>query len=117
MLSTTLLNEPATGAGTIELLRAGEAGYDEARSAWNLAADQRPAAVVVARSAEDVRDAVLAARDLGLRVVPQGTGHLASALPPMEDALLLRTAIGGVTVDPVARRARVGAGTVWQEVV
>jgi FAD/FMN-containing dehydrogenase len=117
MLSTTLLNEPATGAGTIELLRAGEAGYDEARSAWNLAADQRPAAVVVARSAEDVRDAVLAARDLGLRVVPQGTGHLASALPPMEDALLLRTAIGGVTVAAVASRARVGAGTVWQEVV
>jgi hypothetical protein len=92
-------------------------GYDHARRAWNLAADQRPAAVVVARSAGDVIAGVRLANDHGLRIVPQGTGHLASAVPAMEDALLLRTAIGGVQVDPVARRARVGAGAIWQDVV
>lgn len=32
--------------------------WDEARSAWNLAADQRPDAVVMARSADDVAAAV-----------------------------------------------------------
>jgi hypothetical protein len=95
----------------------GDAAYDDARRAWNLAADQRPAAIVVARSADDVVEAVALAAEHGLRIVPQGTGHLASAVPAMEDALLLRTAIGGVTVDPVARRARVGAGAIWQDVV
>jgi FAD/FMN-containing dehydrogenase len=94
-----------------------DAAYDAARQAWNLAADQRPAAIVVARTADDVVDAVRLAVARGLRVVPQGTGHLASALPAMDDALLLKTAIGGVTVDPVARRARVGAGAIWQDVV
>jgi hypothetical protein len=36
----------------------GDHGYDEARRAWNLAADQRPAAVVFAQSAADVIRAV-----------------------------------------------------------
>jgi hypothetical protein len=95
----------------------GDAAYDDARRAWNLAADQRPAAVVIARTADDVVDAVRLAIAHDLRIVPQGTGHLGSAVPPMEDALLLRTAIGGVTVDPLRRRARVGAGAIWQDVV
>jgi FAD/FMN-containing dehydrogenase len=95
----------------------GHPEYDEARLAWNLHADQRPAAIVVARSAADVVAAVELARRLDLQVVPQGTGHLASALGDMSGALLLKTAIGGVEVDPVARRARVGAGAVWQDVV
>ncbi|MBI5103797.1 MAG: FAD-binding oxidoreductase [Solirubrobacterales bacterium] len=98
-------------------IRPGHEHYDEARRAWNLAADQRPAAVVVARTADEVVAAVRLAAAEGLRVVPQGTGHLASAVPAMEDALLLRTAIGGVVVDPVAQRARVGAGAIWQDVV
>jgi hypothetical protein len=32
----------------------GEAGYDQARRAWNLAVDERPAVVVAAESAADV---------------------------------------------------------------
>jgi hypothetical protein len=95
----------------------GDAAYDDARRAWNLAADQRPAAVVIAHTPDDVVDAVRLAIAHDLRIVPQGTGHLGSAVPPMEDAMLLRTAIGGVTVDPIARRARVGAGAIWQDVV
>lgn len=92
-------------------------GYDAARAAWNLAADQRPAAVVTATTADEVVAAVELAKTFGLRIAPQSTGHLATALPDLSDAILLRTAIGGVTVDPAARRARVGAGAVWQDVV
>ena len=40
----------------------GEAGYDQARQAWNLAVDQRPAVVVEAGSAADVAQAVRYAR-------------------------------------------------------
>ena len=114
-LSPTLA-EPTTRPRPLTLLP-GHPGYDEARLAWNLAADQRPAAIVVARSAQDVIDAVDLADRLGLQIVPQGTGHLASAVPAMERALLVKTAIGGVEVDPVQRRARVGAGAIWQDVV
>jgi len=91
--------------------------YDAARTAWNLAADQRPAAIVVARDVDDVIDAIDLAAELGLQVVPQGTGHLAAALPDMGRALLLKTALGSVEVDPEARIARVGAGAVWKDVV
>jgi FAD/FMN-containing dehydrogenase len=93
-------------------------GYDSARAAWNLTADLRPAGVVDARSAGEVRDAVAFARDLGLRVAPLATGHLATALPPLDDALLVRTDLGReVQIDPAGLRARVSAGAEWEDVV
>jgi hypothetical protein len=49
----------------------GDRGYDEARRAWNLAADQRPAVVVFAKSAADVAQAVRFARAQGLRIVAE----------------------------------------------
>lgn len=92
--------------------------YDDARRAWNLAVDQYPAAVVVARTVGDVREAVAFARRQHLRVAVQGTGHRAGALPALDDTLLLRTALeGGVDVDPASRRVRVPAGTLWQDAV
>jgi UDP-N-acetylenolpyruvoylglucosamine reductase len=90
--------------------------YDEARLAFNLAVDQRPAAVVVAESAEDVVDAVRYARDNGLRVAPQTTGHNAGAYATLDDAVLLKTAMVGAEVDVEGRTARVLAGSRWQDV-
>jgi FAD/FMN-containing dehydrogenase len=93
-------------------------GYDAARQAWNLAADQRPAGIAVATTVEQVREAVLFAREHRLRVVPQTTGHLAGAMGDISDALLVRTDLhDDVEVDPVARRARVKAGALWEDVV
>jgi FAD/FMN-containing dehydrogenase len=59
----------------------GQAGYEQARQAWNLAVDQRPTVVVDAGSAADVAQAVRYARALGMRTAPQGTGHGAEKLP------------------------------------
>ena len=50
----------------------GQAGYDQARQAWNLAVDQRPAVVVEAGSAADVARAVRFALAHGMRIAPQG---------------------------------------------
>src|SRR5918999_4927250 len=50
------------------LLGPGDEGFDAARQAWNLAADQRPAAVAHATSADDVAAAVRFARERGLGV-------------------------------------------------
>src|SRR5689334_12927425 len=98
-----------------DVYRPGDEGWDDARTAWNLAVDQRPAAVVVAESAADVAETVRAARAEGLRVAPQGTGHAASALGDLSDTILLRTTrLREVDVDPRHRRARVEAGVVWR---
>ncbi|WP_395245415.1 FAD-binding oxidoreductase [Agromyces sp. MMS24-K17] len=105
--------------GTLHL--AGEADWDTARAAWNLAVDQRPVAVVVAESAEDVARTVETARAYGLSVAPQGTGHNAGPLADrhgLADAILLRThAMRGVAVDVEARVARAEAGAQWGDVV
>ena len=55
-------------------------GWDEARRAWNLAVDQRPAAVALPITDADVVEVVNFAREQGLRVAPQGTGHGAAAI-------------------------------------
>ncbi|HEY2600189.1 MAG TPA: FAD-binding oxidoreductase [Thermoleophilaceae bacterium] len=95
----------------------GEPGYDETRSAFNLAVEQRPAVIVVAESAADVVNTVRYARSAGLRVAPQGTSHGASALESLENAILLRTTrMRGVEIYPATRTARVEAGAEWQDV-
>ena len=125
MNMTTLT--PARTAIDLDLLRdllVGDAigpddeGWDEVRLAWNLAVDQRPAAVVLPESAADIAATVAFAREHALRVAPQGTGHGAAALGSLDDTILLKTErMRGVTIDPETRTARVEAGTIWIEVV
>jgi len=93
-------------------------GWDAARQAWNVAVDQRPAAVALPVDADDVAGIVRYARDNGLRVAAQGTGHNAAALGSLENTLLVRTSgLRGVEVYPERRVARVCAGDLWQDVV
>ncbi len=91
--------------------------WDEARTAWNLGVDQRPTAVVLAETVDDVVATVNAARAHGLRVAPQSTGHNAAPMGDLDGTILLRTSgMRGVHVDPVARIARVEAGAMWMDV-
>src|SRR4051795_729259 len=102
---------------TGELVLPDDPSWDEARAAWNLTVDQRPAAVAFPESAGDVVAVVGLARDLGMRVAAQGTGHNASAIESLDGTILLKTSrMRGVEVDPVARVARVEAGVTWGEV-
>ena len=74
--------------------------WDEARQAWNLSVDQRPAAVALPECPKDVVAIVAFARANGLRVAPQGTGHGAAALEGLDDTILLKTErMGRVTID------------------
>ncbi|MFL5885100.1 MAG: FAD-binding oxidoreductase [Thermoleophilaceae bacterium] len=102
-----------------EVVTPQDANWDEARAAWNLAVDQRPAAVAVPESDHDVVEIVRFARDRGLQVAAQSTGHNAA---PMEGALdqtvlVKMHKLRDVHVDPARRIARVGAGTIWIEAV
>jgi FAD binding domain-containing protein/berberine-like enzyme len=95
-----------------------DARWDEARAAWNLAVDQRPVAVAIPENAQDVIEIVAYARDCGLRVAPQGTGHNALALGSLEHTILVKMhRMRGVTIDPESRTARAEAGVLWIEVV
>jgi len=92
-------------------------GWDAARRAWNLAVDQRPAAVALPRTDADVIEIIGFARENGLRVAPQTTGHGAAAIASLEGTILLSTKnMRGVRIDAARRRARVRAGALWQDV-
>ena len=95
-----------------------DAGWDLARRAWNLAVDQHPVVVVRPESADDVALAVGLAREHGLRVAPQGTGHSAAPRASLERSVLLdMSSMNQVDIDAEQRRARIGAGAQWQHLV
>lgn len=97
------------------LVLPGQRGWDSARQAWNLAVDQRPAAVAYVSEVEDVISVVNFARSNGLGVAAQGTGHGASTLA-LEDTILIKTLrMAAVEVDASNRRAYVQAGALWGE--
>jgi FAD/FMN-containing dehydrogenase len=103
---------------TALFLTPGDPGWDDARTAWNLAVDQHPAAVALPASAQDVVSAVSFARAHGLRVAAQGTGHNAGPLGSLADTMLVKTtAMRGVSIDRGGKIARAEAGAVWQDVV
>lgn len=96
----------------------GDDGYDAARSGFNLAVDQRPAAVAYPAGPTEVAEVVAAARAQGLRVAGQATGHNAAPLGDLSGTVLVKTSgMRGVEIDAAARIARTEAGALWQDVV
>lgn len=96
---------------------ASDPDWDEARRAWNLAADQRPEAVAFVESADDVVRTIRFAAENDLKVAGQGTGHGAFGLAgSLEGTILLKTErMRGIEVDPEAQTARVEAGVLVAE--
>jgi FAD/FMN-containing dehydrogenase len=94
-----------------------DADWDAARQAFNLTLDVRPAAVAFPHDERDVVALVDHAREHGLRIAPQATGHNAGPLGTLEDTIIVNVReLGGVSIDPAALRVRVGAGVKWERV-
>ncbi len=92
-----------------------DSDWDEARQAWNLAADQQPSAVAFVESADDVAKVIAFARENGQRVAGQGTGHGAVSLGALDDVILIKTErMRGVDIE--GDKARVEAGALAEEV-
>ncbi|HTZ85982.1 MAG TPA: FAD-binding protein [Solirubrobacteraceae bacterium] len=90
--------------------------WDEARRAWNLAADQQPLAVVFVESVEDVVEVIRFASERHLRLVGQSTGHAAATLGELEDTVVIKTErMRGLEVARDAGHARVEAGVLAHE--
>ena len=95
----------------------GDAGWDEARRAFNLLVDQQPDAIAFPADELDVMRAVDFARDRGLRIAPQATGHNAGPLGSLQNTVLVNTGeLTGSWIAATAQRMRVGAATRWGSV-
>ncbi len=103
------------GALRGQLALPGSEAYDRLRTPFNLAVRVEPLAVVRAVDAYDVATAVRIAREHGLRVGVQSTGHGTSA--SMDGALLVHTGLLDECVVHPAGWARVGAGVRWRAVL
>ena len=98
------------------LARPGEVGY-ELSVPWNRAVEVRPTAVVAVADSRDVVETVRFAAARGYRVAVQCTGHGAVSMNG-DDVLLIHTGrLGQFRIDVPARRARIGAGVLWDPVI
>ncbi|HEX9317165.1 MAG TPA: FAD-dependent oxidoreductase, partial [Actinomycetota bacterium] len=99
-----------------ELLRPGEAGYDEARRVWNAAIDRYPALIARCTGTADVMAAVNFARARHLVVAVRGGGHNVAGNAVCDGGLVIDLAwMKGIRVDPVRRTARAQPGLTWGE--
>jgi UDP-N-acetylenolpyruvoylglucosamine reductase len=98
------------------VLLPGDEGYAEECATYNPAVPNSPALVVGAAGPSDVQAALAFAKAHDLAVAVMNTGH--TTVVANDRTLLITTRrMDEVTIDPVARRARVGAGVRWQQVV
>ncbi|SDH64440.1 FAD/FMN-containing dehydrogenase [Sinosporangium album] len=98
------------------VLRAGDPGLAAETLAYNTAFTLAPDLAVRATCPDDVAAAFGHARERGLGVAVQATGHGLTA--DVAGALLVSTrGMRAVTVDPGARTARIEAGATWGEVI
>src|ERR1044071_2998356 len=100
-----------------ELIRTGDAGYDEARSIWNAMIDRRPALIASCLGVADVVTCVNFAREHGITLSIKGGGHNISGLAVSDGGLMLdMSRMRGVWVDPSVRTARAQGGCLLGDV-
>lgn len=90
-------------------------GYDDQRTGFQRRDPHRPARIFAATSAADIQEAVRYARDHGLRLAVQASGH--GHTTPTDGVLVTTGGYHGVVVDPERRTAAIQAGATWQQVV
>ncbi|MGC4936583.1 FAD-binding oxidoreductase [Kribbella sp. DT2] len=96
--------------------RPGDPQYDEQRRALVPTFDSRPLVVAEAFARSDVQAAVRTARQYGVPIAVQATGH--GTRVPADGGILLKTsAMTSLLIDPERRIAKVGPGVRWGAVL
>jgi FAD/FMN-containing dehydrogenase len=90
--------------------------YDASRRAWDLTVDHHPALILIPQNADDVVTGVRFAKEAGLGIAVQSTGH--GMLYPANDNLLMITSrMNSVELNADARTIRAEAGVVWEQII
>ncbi len=98
------------------LLRAGDEGYDTARTLHNAAIDRHPALIARCTGTADVIAALTFARERGLTIALRGGGHSVAGFSCVDGGVVLDLSpMKGVIVDPAKNTARAQAGVTWGE--
>jgi FAD/FMN-containing dehydrogenase len=93
------------------VIAGGDPGFDDGRRVWNAQIDRRPSVIARCAAAADAAAAVGFAREHGLEVSVRGGAHNPAGTAVCDDGLMIDLSLlNAVTVDPAARRARVGGG-------
>jgi FAD/FMN-containing dehydrogenase len=99
-----------------EVLRPGDAGYDQARRVHNGMIDRRPAVIVRCAGVADVMTAVAFARDRNLLVAVRGGGHNVTGNAVCDGGIVIDlSAMKGIWLEQVTRTVRCEAGLTWGE--
>src|SRR4051794_31695148 len=100
------------GEVTGQVVRPGDADYEEARHVYNGMIDARPAAVVRCSSTADVAAVVRFAADSGTALAVRGGGHSVPGFGTATDAIVADlSGLQAVEVDDERRTATAGGGT------
>ncbi|HEY7091611.1 MAG TPA: FAD-binding oxidoreductase [Ktedonobacterales bacterium] len=100
-----------------DLIRPGDAQYDEARKVYNGMIDKHPALIVRCVDVADVISAVNFAREKGLTLAVRGGGHNGPGLGTVDDGVVVDLSrMKGIYVDAANRTVRVEGGCVWGDV-
>lgn len=96
------------------LLLPTDSEWDAARRIHNGLVDKRPALIAQCLGAADIAAAVRFAREQSLEIAVRGGGHNVSGRATVDGGLMIDLSLMKyVHVDPKARAARVGGGTLW----
>ena len=94
-----------------QVIRPGDAAYDETRKVYNGMHDRRPSLIVLATGVADVIATVRFAREHEVVLAVRGGGHSAPGFGTCEGGLVLDLRrMRGIRVDPEERTARVEGG-------
>jgi FAD/FMN-containing dehydrogenase len=100
----------------MQWIQPADAAYDETRALFNVMIDKRPALIARCSSPRDVRAALERSRAEGLALAVRAGGHSVAGMSTNDDGLVIDVRpMKEITIDPAARRARVGAGVTWGE--
>ena len=94
-----------------DLLRAGDAGYEEARTIWNGMCARRPGLIARCVDVDDVRTAIRIASDTRIVTAVRCGGHSLAGFSTCEGGFVIDLSrMRSVAVDPNMRRARAAGG-------
>jgi FAD/FMN-containing dehydrogenase len=100
-----------------EIVRPGDAAYDEARGVWNGMIDRRPVAIIRCADERDVIAAINTARDHQLPLAVRGGGHNVAGHGTVDGGIVIDLSpMRGVSVDPDRLIARVQGGATLADI-